>query len=47
MKVKKRRMEVLAALIAEHGWTKGAEIGVWKGATFFHLLDHCPSGPRA
>jgi predicted O-methyltransferase YrrM len=40
--MKKRRFEVLADLIKQNGWTKGAEIGVYKGATFFYLLDHCP-----
>jgi hypothetical protein len=37
-----KRYEVLEKLIKKHGWTKGAEIGVYKGATFFYLLDHCP-----
>lgn len=43
MKKPKRRMEVLAELVAQHGWTSGAEIGVFKGSTFFHLLESCPS----
>jgi hypothetical protein len=41
--MKKRRFEVLADLIKQNGWTKGAEVGVFKGATFFHLLDNCPN----
>lgn len=39
---KLRRMDVLAKLINKNEWTTGAEIGVFKGATFFHLLDQCP-----
>lgn len=34
---------VLSGLVARHGWTAGAEIGVFKGATLFHLLDTFPS----
>jgi predicted O-methyltransferase YrrM len=40
--MKKRRFEVLADMVKKNGWTRGAEIGLFKGATFFHLLDHCP-----
>jgi predicted O-methyltransferase YrrM len=36
-----KRWLVLEALVIRHGWTKGAEIGVLNGATFFHLLDNC------
>ena len=38
-----KRFEFLAKLVNKHGLTHGAEIGVYKGATFFHLLDHCPN----
>lgn len=40
--MKKRRFQVLEQLVKQHGWTVGAEIGLFKGATFFHLLDTCP-----
>ena len=33
---------VLIKFIQEHGWKKGAEIGVLRGKTFFALLDACP-----
>jgi hypothetical protein len=36
------RYEVLADLIKKHGWTVGAELGVFKGETFFYLLDRFP-----
>lgn len=29
-------------LVNEHGWTRGVELGVWKGDTLLHLLEHCP-----
>ncbi|HKJ75236.1 MAG TPA: class I SAM-dependent methyltransferase [Alphaproteobacteria bacterium] len=34
---------VLASLVAEHGWKCGAEVGVFRGQTLFHLLDTFPS----
>lgn len=37
------RYEVLADLIKRHGWTVGAELGVFKGETFFYLLDRFPA----
>lgn len=37
-----RRWNVLEVLAKRHGWKRGAEIGVWEGRTFFHLLDTCP-----
>lgn len=37
------RFEFLAELILKHGLTRGAELGLWKGKTFFYLLDHCPN----
>ena len=36
------RALVLQRLVAEHGWTRGAEIGVLSGRTFRHLLWTCP-----
>ena len=32
----------LAGLANTHNWTRGAEIGVFRGENFFYLLDHCP-----
>lgn len=34
---------VLAEIVGEHGWTRGAEIGVLEGATLFYLLDRFPA----
>src|SRR5262249_24209404 len=34
---------ILKRLILENHWTRGAEIGVKRGATFIHLLKHCPN----
>lgn len=36
------RWYVLENLIKKNGWKKGAELGVWKGATYKHLLKACP-----
>lgn len=33
------RWDVIADLIEENGWQIGAELGVYQGQTFFHLLD--------
>lgn len=33
------RARFLADMANKHGWAKGAEIGLWYGKTFFHLLD--------
>lgn len=38
----KWRWEILAGWVSQHGWTFGAELGVFKGATFLHLLRRCP-----
>lgn len=35
-----KRWEVVADLVA--GASIGAELGVWKGQTFYYLLDHLP-----
>lgn len=37
------RWKVLSGIVRAHGWARGAELGVWKGQTLFHLLDTCPS----
>lgn len=37
------RREFLAALINQMKWTRGAELGLRTGETFFHLLDNCPT----
>jgi len=33
----------IASMVKRYGWTRGAEIGVFKGDTFFYLLDTCPN----
>lgn len=38
----KRRWDVLRSAVHKHGWKRGAEIGVYEGETFRHLLTHCP-----
>lgn len=37
------RAEWLVRMINEHGWKRGAEVGVKRGDTLFHLLERCPS----
>lgn len=37
------RMQTLAKLALERGWTSGAELGVWQGATSRYLMEHCPA----
>ena len=32
----------IADLAKEHKWTLGAELGIWRGRTFLHVLKHCP-----
>ena len=32
----------LEKMAKAHGWKRGAEIGVWYGRTFFHLLETVP-----
>ena len=34
-----KREKVLERFIRLHGWKNGAELGVWKGRTFKHLLN--------
>ena len=43
MRKRIKRWHVLESLAKKHGWTRGAEVGVLNGATFFHLLDTCPA----
>lgn len=38
----RRREQWIEMLAKEHGWTRGAELGVWMGRTFLHLLRTCP-----
>jgi len=33
----------LESLIKKHNWTRGAELGVWYGKTYFRLLENCPA----
>lgn len=37
-----RRWTVLSDMIREHDWRLGAELGVFQGKTFLHLLSTCP-----
>lgn len=32
----------IAHLANKYQWTKGAELGIWRGRTFLHVLEHCP-----
>jgi len=32
----------IAHMANENKWTRGAELGVWKGRTFLHVLASCP-----
>lgn len=41
--VKETRMSVMAGLIQQHRWTRGAELGVWKGDLFGYLLAAFPA----
>jgi hypothetical protein len=36
------REQWITALVKEHGWIRGAELGVWKGRTFLFILENCP-----
>ncbi len=36
------REQWIAALVKENGWTRGAELGIWKGRTFLFVLKSCP-----
>lgn len=35
------RWALLEKLVKQRGWTKGAELGVWQGRTYKHLLTNC------
>lgn len=37
------REHFLADLVNKHGLKKTAELGIWKGRTFLHMLLHCPN----
>lgn len=41
--MKLRRMQVLADMANRHGWTRLAELGVFRGDTAAHLLKNCPN----
>lgn len=36
------RYDLIAQWANEHGWTIGAELGVFDGRTFLHVLQACP-----
>jgi predicted O-methyltransferase YrrM len=36
------RGDFLVELIKTHGLKRGVELGLWKGRTYFHMLDRCP-----
>jgi len=36
------RYHQLAAWVQQQGWTRGAELGLFDGRTFLHLLKTCP-----
>ena len=38
----RHRKEWIAELVIKNGWTRGAELGVYKGDTTFFVLDRCP-----
>jgi predicted O-methyltransferase YrrM len=38
-----RREHWIEHLVKENGWVLGAELGVWQGRTFLHLLKNCPN----
>ena len=38
----KARYDYLLELVADRGYKKGAEIGLWYGKTFFYLLENVP-----
>jgi hypothetical protein len=35
------RATTLMTFVQKHGWTRGVELGVWRGDTLFHLLATC------
>ncbi len=42
MKINNRKREyILEGFIKDNNWTIGAELGVWKGRTYKHLLKSC------
>lgn len=36
------RERFIQYLVNQMGWTRGAELGIWRGRTFLHLLKECP-----
>ena len=39
----RRRGQVIACLAKQHKWTRGAELGLWEGATMDLVLGKCPA----
>lgn len=37
------RRQVIADLVKGHGWSLGAELGLWDGRTYLWLLEECPA----
>jgi hypothetical protein len=38
-----KRQHVMQEFIRKHRWTRGAELGLWQGQLFGHLLENCPA----
>lgn len=38
-----KRWLFLEHMVRKHKWETGAELGIWKGRTFFHLLSNFPN----
>lgn len=36
------RWNILEKMVKSRGWTTGAELGVWRGMTYKHLVQTCP-----
>lgn len=36
------RWTTIERFVKANGWTTGAELGVWEGETYRHLIAHCP-----
>ena len=37
-----KRQHWISDLVKQHKWTRGAELGVWRGRTFLHVLKRNP-----
>lgn len=40
--LERKRYHIITEMAWKHDWREGAEVGVFKGATLFHLLRHVP-----